>query len=238
MKRTGRRDFLLRAGVAGLGIAGLRGVSAAEQEARPAEAGVPATEELMVEHAVVRRLLLVFDECADRLTRNEALPAGALLNAGAIVDSFVEAYHEELEEKHVFPLLEKLETVKLLVPVLRRQHAAGRAVAPRIMFIAGRGPEQLDDGMRRALAALCRVYTRMYRAHAAHEDIVFSGALREILSPQEFATLGERFQGIGTEILGTEGLSGVLKDLTAVEEKLGIAGLDHWTAQAPSSTTD
>jgi hypothetical protein len=128
-------------------------------------------------------------------------------------------------------LLAKTESLRPLVAALRRQHVVGRRLAPRIMSLAGKGPDELDDGTRKALAILCRGYTYMYRAHAAHEDIIFSGALRMQMEPADFAELGERVQAMCAEALGGGGLTDVRTSIGEVERPLGIEDLDGWTPE-------
>jgi hypothetical protein len=78
----------------------------------PAHAGdggggedVSATEDLMREHGVLRRTLIVYAELVPRLrSKPEAVDAGALAEAAALFRTFGEDYHERsLEEQYVFP---------------------------------------------------------------------------------------------------------------------------------------
>ena len=75
--------------------------------ARAAEGSedVSATEDLMREHGVLRRTLIVFAETAPRVRANpEAVDAAALAEAAALFRAFGEDYHERsLEEQFVFP---------------------------------------------------------------------------------------------------------------------------------------
>ena len=70
---------------------------------------VEAAEDLMREHGVLRRALLVYAEAASRLSRGQGeVPADALGRVATLFRSFGEDYHERsLEEEHVFPVLVK-----------------------------------------------------------------------------------------------------------------------------------
>jgi hemerythrin-like domain-containing protein len=212
----------------GLGLAA--SLPAGGQE--KAEATVPgrtATETLMQEHGVIHRLMTVYQECADRLAAGDGIPPGALINAGALADEFVESYHEEMEERYVYPAFIEAGRMAALVTVMIRQHAVGRDLAGRAVFYAGRSDRGKPE-TREALIATCRSYARMYRAHAAHEDTVLLPALREVIGPGKFRQLGERFGEFARERMGTCPAVAVLERLVEIERMLGIAELDTFTA--------
>src|SRR5271166_2520104 len=71
-----------------------------------AEPEVTATEDLMREHGVLRRALLVYSESIPKIRSNAAsLDDSALYRAGVLFRDFGENYHEKmLEEEHIFPV--------------------------------------------------------------------------------------------------------------------------------------
>src|SRR3546814_17103022 len=73
------------------------------------EGEVTANEDLMREHGVLRRILIVYRETAPKLVANSAgVDAAALANAATIFRTFGERYHEKLlEEQHIFPIVRK-----------------------------------------------------------------------------------------------------------------------------------
>src|SRR5580693_3796181 len=91
-----RRDFVRMSAVAGTGIlvAGLSGDAIAEEQAREkdpkkgataADEGVSPPEDLMREHGVLKRLLLVCGESVRRIESKQDLPVDALQNAAQLV---------------------------------------------------------------------------------------------------------------------------------------------------------
>jgi len=54
---------------------------------------------------VLKRILLVYGESIRRIEGNIDLPPEPLNQAAKLIKSFVEEYHEEQEEKFVFPRL-------------------------------------------------------------------------------------------------------------------------------------
>lgn len=63
---------------------------------------IPPTEDLMREHGLLNRLLLVYDEGIRRIRSGEEIPPETLHHAARIIRDFVEDYHEHLEEQWVF----------------------------------------------------------------------------------------------------------------------------------------
>jgi hypothetical protein len=73
------------------------------------EPEVTATEDLMREHGVIRRALLVYYEVIPKLRQNpHSVDASALQQTARLFRTFGEDYHERmLEEQHIFPLIRK-----------------------------------------------------------------------------------------------------------------------------------
>src|SRR6476646_6596387 len=94
-----------------LSLAGTAAIVACRQAASPSsehdEDDVSATEDLMREHGVIRRVLVVYRECASRLRASPSAPVGeGLQRAASLMRKFGEEYHEkQLEEAHIFPSL-------------------------------------------------------------------------------------------------------------------------------------
>jgi hemerythrin-like domain-containing protein len=81
----------------------------------------------MREHGVLKRILLIYGEAIRRMTTNQELPVEVVLDAAEIIRSFVEDYHEKLEEDYLVPRFEKARKLVDLTKTLRTQHqpAAG-----------------------------------------------------------------------------------------------------------------
>ena len=144
-----------------------------EKPGKPAAAAavleVTPLEDLMREHGVLRRVLLIYDDIAARVETGKEFPATVLAGAAGIIRKFVEDYHEKLEEDHIFPRFEKAGRLVELVAMLRRQHQAGRRLTGGILKLAAPGALKTPEARRR-LPDLLRQFLRMYRPHAARED--------------------------------------------------------------------
>ena len=227
-----RREFLAAAGALGAGVL-LTGCSSIAKtsegkEAEEGEEGVTATEDLMREHGVLERVLLIYEEGIRRLDAHEALLPENLTDAAMVVRAFVEDYHEKQEESDVLPRLEKAGKLVELCTVIRAQHKAGRDVTDGILKRLEPGPFNEPES-RRELAALLRVFARMYRPHYAREDTVVFPAFREVVPPAEFAKLGDQFEDRERETLGPEGFEKAVAQVARIEEALQIADLSQYT---------
>src|SRR5215475_12628782 len=111
-----RRDFmknsalLITGSATGLLTAELWGQQAAPEKKEEAEPEVTATEDLMREHGVIRRALLVYAELADKVRKAPgSVDAAALHKTAQLFRTFAEDYHERmLEEQHIFPIVKKM----------------------------------------------------------------------------------------------------------------------------------
>ncbi|RKI12130.1 hemerythrin domain-containing protein [Corallococcus sp. AB030] len=228
---SSRRRFLSTAALLGVGATASHPVAAAPKAApksKPAE--VNATEDLMREHGIIRRTLLVYEEIARRLDlREEKAPVEVLAQATRLMRRFGEAYHEKTEETEVFPRLVKAGQQKELVQVLIEQHAAGRKLTESILA-ATSGRDALTQPQPRAAAARqLNLFIRMYGPHAAREDTNLFPAFRNLFDEKQFNELGERFEAQEHRLLGSDGFENALKEVAQLERALGIHDLARFT---------
>jgi hemerythrin-like domain-containing protein len=134
---------------------------------------ISATEDLMREHGVLRRALIVYGELASRLQAGRLdFNLRALVDAARLFREFGENYHERvLEEQYVFPEVRKAGGPnEKLVEVLLAQHQRAREITAYLERVGARGKIGNDFlSLSRALAGM----SRMYHAHATWEDTWF-----------------------------------------------------------------
>lgn len=198
-------------------------------EERKAEAVVTPAEDLMQEHGLVERVLLVYDEAARRIETSAPLDLDHVLMAANVVRQFIEAYHEKNEEDFVFTRLEAHGKERELVGVLRAQHQRGREVTAEIVRRATQGTRDAE------LAALLRGFSRMYRPHASFEDTRAFPAFRELMTDHEYRELGEQFENSEHEKLGPKGFENTVAEVAKLEAALGIGDLATFTPPAPKA---
>src|SRR5258706_15898313 len=130
-----RRLFLTSTTMSALALA----CSGSSHAPAHAEAGKPGeddevtpAEDLMREHGVLRRVMYLYDDAAQRLDGRREVPLDALASGAVIVRRVIENYHEKLEEDFLFPRYEKAGKLADLTATLRRQHVVGRTLTEQI----------------------------------------------------------------------------------------------------------
>jgi hemerythrin-like domain-containing protein len=225
MKLITRRRLVGSLAVAGASLASAAAVAAPPEKEE--EEDVAPAEDLMREHGVLKRILLVYDEVRERIAVKKDFPPQVITDSAKIIRSFIEEYHEKLEEEHLFPRFRKKGKLVELVDVLDAQHKAGRRVTDRILALASAGLKTPDT--KSELAGALRQFVRMYAPHEAREDTVLFPALHEIVPKQEYAALGEDFEKKEHELFGKEGFEGIVDRVGAIEKSLGIFDLAQFT---------
>ncbi|MBN8788426.1 MAG: hypothetical protein J0I84_15155 [Terrimonas sp.] len=69
----------------------------------------------------------------------------------------------------------------------------------------------------------------MYRPHEAREDTVLFPALRDIISKNEFDSLGEDFEKREHQLFGEGGFGQFVDKVAGIEKQLGIYELAQFT---------
>jgi hemerythrin-like domain-containing protein len=221
-----RRSLLWLAPAAGIAIA-LPGASFAQQGIELVE--VTPTEDLMREHGLLKRILLIYDEVRSRIAAQEDFPPAAVENSAKIIRNFIEQYHEKLEEDYLFPRFRKHKLLVELVDVLEKQHEVGRRVTTRIIAMTSAGAKTKDD--KQKLAEDLHQFVRMYAPHEAREDTVLFPALHTIVSPHEYGALGEDFEKKEHQMFGKDGFEGMVPRVAEIEKQLGIYDLAQFTPE-------
>jgi hemerythrin-like domain-containing protein len=207
---------------------GSAGKEGKEDKEAEHEEEVSPVEDLMREHGALRRILLVYGESLHRLHVNHDLPPKALADTAGIVRSFVEDYHEKLEEDYLFPRFKKANKLVDLVDVLLAQHRAGRRLTDTVLRLSSaQSLKNADD--RKTLAETLHLFIRMYNPHAAREDTVLFPALHGIVSAHEYDSLGEDFEKKEQQLFGADGFEKIVDRIAAIEKSLGIYDLAQFT---------
>jgi hemerythrin-like domain-containing protein len=192
------------------------------------EQEVTPSEDLMREHGVLKRVLLIYDEAVRRIDAGQDLPPDAVGDSADIIRTFIEDYHEKLEEDYLFPRFEKAGKLTDLTNVLRQQHQAGRRLTDRIRYLATAQTLQTPQSAGE-LRTVLQQFTRMYEPHEAREDTVLFPALRTIVSGEEYAALGEDFEKKEHQLFGDDGFDKIVDRVAGIENRLGIYELAQFT---------
>lgn len=228
--KTPRRDFLTGTASIITSTLALPLSALAQQKKSPAKAApkkeaaedVSTNEDLMREHGVLNRILLIYDEAIRRIVAKEKFDPAVITKSAGIIKTFIEDYHEMLEEDHIFPRFEEKGKLVELTVNLRAQHAMGRRVTERITATAKSGDMQtLHDSLV--------AFNRMYRPHEAREDTVLFPALHSIVSKHEYDAMGEQFERIERKTFAGDGFDMAVDQVTELEKQFGIYDISQFT---------
>lgn len=191
------------------------------------ELEIPLTEDLMREHGILNRVLLIYEEIIKRIENNSNFPISTLINAVDIIESFIENYHEKLEENYVFPIFEKYKKEVRLIKTLRNQHNKGREITNQLQKLLAKN--KLDLTTKKSIKNLLQKFIKMYRPHEAREDTILFPQVRSLISEKEFKKLGETFEEYEHKLFGKNGFKIMVKKVENIEKKLGIYQLEQFT---------
>jgi hemerythrin-like domain-containing protein len=243
-----RRDFLLLASAGGTGLvlssrfasgdsapqghSKRKGPPKSKEEEENTE--VTATEDLMREHGILRRALLVYTVIAQKLRSQAAqVPLEAVNKTTKLFRQFGEEYHErKLEEPFIFPVVKRHGGVEAqYTDILIAQHRRGQEITTYMLEATKNGP--LSRNNAESLAQALESFVWMYRNHAAREDTIIFPAWKAILSKGQLSEMGEKFEEIEHQQFGQDGFEYAVRQIGDIENELGLSDLAQFTAPAP-----
>ena len=139
---------------------------------KKAEDVISPPEDLMREHAILDRILLIYESGMRRIGQGEDIDPAVFVQSATIMRDFIHGYHEKSEEELVFPRFKTAGRMVELVNVLLTQHGAGRKLTERILAAApqarsrepreamGRDIQAFIAGLHRDFVATIKQYER------------------------------------------------------------------------------
>lgn len=225
----GRRSFM----ALGAGAALLSPVACS----LPGDGGgkaLTAAEDLMREHGVLRRALLVYDQVADRLrTGDVRFDARVLTDAARLFRDFGEDFHQRmLEEAFIFPRVARGggEPAKA-TEILAEQHERGREITDYLLAQGKDG--RIAASTAPDLARALRSMVLMYGSHSAREDVIVFPAWKALVSDTGYREAGEEFAEIERKLFGQDAFADADRRIGRIEQHLGLADLASYTAPVP-----
>ena len=248
MKSNTRRDFLRTSAIVGTGLmlSSCGGGNVANREEQKKEESsskpnenkmggeVTATEDLMREHGVLRRALLIYSAAAIKLRANaSSIPPEALQKTATLFRAFGEEYHEKkLEEAYIFPAVKKGGGEAASYPdILVAQHNRGREITDYIISVTEGA--KLGTSNAEALAQSLEAFVLMYRNHAAREDTIIFPAWKQTMTGRQLDEMNDKFEDIEHAQFGEDGFEDAVKQISAIEGSLGLADISQFTAPLP-----
>lgn len=221
---TGRRA-MLRLGSAGAAAFALPAWARDAGKPRPAET-VSAPEDLMREHAVLDRLMLVYEHGLRRLNNGEDIDPAVFGRSAEIVQAFIHDYHEKAEEEMIFPVFRNGGRMVELLAVLIAQHQAGRRLTQRI---AAAAPQARVSERREAMGRDIQAFVAMYRPHEARESTDLFPTLRQLVTDAQYWDLAEQMEKRERQTFGADGFEKTVKKVAEIEALIGIRDIDVFT---------
>ncbi|MGA2403380.1 MAG: hemerythrin domain-containing protein [Syntrophobacteraceae bacterium] len=225
-KPFSRRGFIALAAATGAGV--LAGCSKPDQPR--GDAGT-VIEIVAPQHGVLYRAIAVLEEIRCGMDARMDLPPEIIGGTVAMVRLFITDHHQQMEEKHIYPVFDAAGKMSGMVGVLREQHAAGSQLIETMRGLYD-GFSAKDLEKRRTMASAIHLFSRMYRAHAAREDTELFPLLRRIMPPKAYAELSSALRKAEDEFLGLNGFEETIRKLTDYENILGIGDLTSFTPRA------
>jgi hemerythrin-like domain-containing protein len=234
-----RRDILrnaavLAAATAAVSVPGSLLVLPVSAIAEQSEPEVTATEDLMREHGVIRRALLVYFETVPKLRQNPAtVDPSPLHQTAQLFRTFGEDYHERmLEEQHIFPLVRKQGgELERYADILTAQHKRGREVTDYVLAVTN--GSKISAAHAEPLAKVFETFVLMYENHAAREDTIIFPAWKKNFSNKQLDEISDQFEDIEHKMFGKDGFEDAEKKIGNVEGMLGFADLAQFTPPPP-----
>ncbi len=232
-----RREILRDGGLVLTTVAsGLLGANAWGQQAQEQpEPEVTATEDMMREHGVIRRALLVYSQLADKLRSSPgSVDAAALHKTAQLFRTFGEDYHERMARGAAYfshrPQDEgrSREISRHLIA----QHQRGREITDYTLAVT-------ECCLKSAcshgepLARVLEGFVRMYENHAAREDTIVFPAWKTNFSNKQLDELSDQFEDIEHKMFGKDGFEDAEKTISGVEATFGFADIAQFTPPPP-----
>lgn len=204
------------------------------------EIEISPTEDLMREHGVLHRILLIYNDALKYLKgqkiNNQANIYSIIYNTAIITQQFIENYHQKLEEQYVFPKFSKKPKYNVLINTLIDQHNAASKLTNNVLYYSSiENNCYFENNFQ--LIRLLSLYINMYNPHSAREDTVIFPTFHELVTPEEFKELGERFEEIEEHKFGKDGFKHIVNEVAKIEKILGIYDLAQFTPIEISLTT-
>lgn len=153
-----------------------------------------ATGELRSDHDQVRRLQVIIEKCADKITKGSNIPFSDIEKIIVIIYEFVDAIHHSREEDSYFPCVASYDTLKEEIRAFMIEHEFGRNIAREISKHLQRWKK--GENAREPVSRFLRTYSVYLFDHLNKENKFFDQAEAEVLSPEEEKEMYEHYRSV------------------------------------------
>ena len=233
MNKATSRRALLHAGTASGLVAATAGLSlpvhARDSKKPGAEEAVLPPEHLMRGHAILARVLLIYESGMRRMGQGEDIDPAVFNQAAEIARGFIHDHQEKMEEELVFTRFKTGGRMVDLVGVLALQHEAGRKLTERILAAA---PQARNREPREAMGRDIQAQLAMYRPHMAREATDLFPTLRHLVTADEYADMADEMDKRERQAFGADGFEKIAKKVAEVEKVIGIEDIGVFTPKS------
>ena len=227
-----RRGLLNVATVGGLVLAAPAAASSAlarDTKKPGADEAASPPEQLMRGHAILARVLLIYEGGLRRAGQGEDIDPAVFTRAAEITKRFIHGHQEKVEEELVFAEFKKAGRMVELVGVLAGQHAAGAKLTDKILAAA---PQIRIKEPREAMGQDVQALIAMYRPHMAREATDVFPTLRHLVTAEEYAEIADEMMKRERQAVGADGFEKIAKQVAEVEQVIGIEDIGVFTPKS------
>ena len=153
-----------------------------------------ATGELRADHDQVRRLQIIIEKCAEKISRGSNIPFSDIEKITVIIYEFVDAIHHSREEDSYFPCVASYDNLKEEIRKFMIEHEFGRNIAREISKHLQRWKKGEDA--REPVSRFLKTYSVYLFDHLNKENKFFDQAEAEVLSPEEEKEMYEQYRSV------------------------------------------
>jgi hemerythrin-like domain-containing protein len=159
------------------------------------------TDMLEEEHVVIQRVVGLMAVLIQAVEAGRPVDGQVLADIVDFMRTFADRCHHGKEEVHLFPLLEAKGVPMQGCPLgaLTAEHLQGRSLVRQLEQAAQAYAAGTPDAQE-ALAQTLHSLAELYPGHIWKEDYLLFPMTNKILSPEEQASLYERFQAVDREM--------------------------------------
>lgn len=188
-------------------------------------------EDLMEEHSILRRALLIYEECIRRMEIGEDFDPELLIETTNVIKVIIIFHHALLEHEYIFPRFREADKYVQMADILTEQH--GRVGEQEELIIKYSNRDSINNPEEKAmLINALKKSIRVFRPHINIEDTEMFPEFKTVVTAHEYYELGKKFKEIEYQKWGENGHRQMVDKIIQVEKALGINDLDSFTPKS------
>lgn len=185
-------------------------------------------EDLMEEHSILRRALLIYEECIRRMDIGEDFEPDLIIETTNVIKVIIIFHHALLEHEYIFPRFREADKYVEMCDILTEQH--GRAGEQEELIIKHANRDSINNPEEKdILINALKKSIRVFRPHIDREDTEMFPEFKTVVTAHEFYELGKKFKEIEDQKWGENGHRQMVDKIAKVEKALGINDLGSFT---------